>query len=206
MSKTPLLPNEVITSEVRFSYVNLVEAKAINNVGAPQYSAKILIRKDDAKTKEALGKARDAARQNGVTEGKKPFATMSPQKLATMNISIKDGDVDFPDNPECAGCLVINAKTPADKPPGILVDYPDGAREKPRTPTDIYSGMYGIAHLQLYPYDTAGNAGIGISLQNVLKTKDGDPLGGSRKRAEDVFGVPDSPFGTETAAPVGSPI
>ena len=77
-------------------------------------------------------------------------------------------------------------------------------KERVTNPTDIYSGMYGKVHIQLFPYDTAGNAGVGVSLQNVMKTKDGDPLGGARKRAEDVFGAPDSPF--DTPAAVGSPI
>lgn len=195
-----LQPNELITGEVRMSYVTLLEPKKINNVGEPQYSVKILIPKTDAATLGALKAAKEVAVQNGVTEGKKPFATFSPALLATMTVSLKDGDVAFPDNPECAGHWVLNAKTPADKPPGVL--GPD--KQRITNPTDVYSGMYGRVHLQLYPYDTAGNRGIGVSLQNVMKTKDGDPLGGARKKAEDVFGAPDSPFDNTPVA--GSPI
>lgn len=195
-----LQANELVTGECRLSFCNLLEPKAINNVGPLNYSVKILIPKSDQATLAALGKARDVARQNGVTEGKKPFAPFSAAKLATMNISLKDGDVDFPDNPECAAHWVINAKTPQDKPPGVL----DAKRERITNPTDIYSGMYGRVHIQLYPYDKAGNQGIGISLQNVMKTKDGDPLGGARKRPEDVFGAPDSPFADPVTT--GSPI
>lgn len=195
-----LQENELVTGECRLSYVNLLEPKAINNVGTPQYSVKILISKSDQATLVALGAARDVARRNGVTEGKKPFATFSAARLATMNVSLKDGDLHFPDNPECAGCWVLNAKTPQDKPPGVLNEK----KERVTNPTDIYSGMYGKVHLQLYPYDTAGNAGIGVSLQNVMKTKDGDSLGGGRKKPEDVFGSPDSPFDTPAAS--GMPI
>jgi len=195
-----LQANEIVTGECRLSYVTLMEPRAINNVGTPQYSVKILIPKTDAATLAALAKARDTARQNGVTEGKRPFASFSAARLATMNVSLKDGDIHFPDNPECAGHWVLNAKTPQDKPPGVLNEK----RERVTNPTDVYSGMYGRVHIQLYPYDTAGNAGIGVSLQNVMKTKDGDPLGGARKRAEDVFGQPDSPFAD--AATAGSPI
>lgn len=187
-----LQANELVTGECRLSYVNLMEPRAINNVGVPQYSVKILIPKSDTVTLTALGKARDTARANGVTEGKKPFASYSPAKLALMNVSLKDGDTAFPDNPECAGCWVLNAKTPQDKPPGVLGI--DRQRIQPNQSTEIYSGMYGKVHVQLFAYDTAGNAGIGCSLQNVMKTKDGDPLGGSRKRPEDVFGAPESPF------------
>lgn len=197
-----LQSNELVTGECRLSYCNLLEAKAINNGATKNFSVKILIPKTDTATVAALTKARDAARQNGVTEGKRPFSSYSPQLLATMTVSLKDGDTDFPDNPECAGCWVLNAKTPEDKPPGVLNEK----RERVTNPTDVYSGMYGKVHLQLYPYDTAGNKGIGVSLQNVMKTKDGDPLGGARKKAEDVFGQPENPF-NEPAAPVaGSPL
>lgn len=198
--------NEIVTGECKLSYVTLLEPRTISEKNAPSFSVKILIPKTDEVTKTALGKARDVARQNGVTEGKKPFQGFSAERLASMNISIKDGDKDFPDNPECKGHLVINAKTPQDKPPGVMV-LKEGVPTRQFNPTDIYSGMYGKVHVQLYPYNTAGNQGIGISLQNVLKTKDGDPLGGTRKRAEDVFGGGDSPF-EESAAPAagGSPI
>lgn len=198
-----LQPNELITGECRLSYATLLEPKKINNVGEPQYSVKILIPKTDTATLGALKAAKEVAVQNGVTEGKKPFATFSPALLATMTVSLKDGDVAFPDNPECKGHWVLNAKTPADKPPGVL--GPDKQRITKEQATEIYSGMYGRVHLQLYPYDTAGNRGIGVSLQNVMKTKEGDPLGGARKKAEYVFGAPDSPFDGASAA-TGSPI
>lgn len=197
-----LQANELVTGECRLSYVTLMEPRAINNVGTPQYSLKILIPKTDTATLTALKNAKEVAVKNGVTEGKKPFATYSAAKLATMTVALKDGDVHFPDNPECAGCWVLNAKTPQDKPPGVLNEKKE--RVTKEQATDIYSGMYGKVHIQLFPYDTAGNAGVGVSLQNVMKTKDGDPLGGARKRAEDVFGAPDSPF--DTPAAVGSPI
>lgn len=204
-----LQDNELVTGECRLSYTNLLEAKQINGKGDAHYSVSILIRKDDKETLARLTKARDAARANGVTEGKKPFASMSPAKLATMSVSLKDGDKDRPDNPECAGCWVLNAKTPANKPPGVMA-FVDGVKESVKpgglNVTEIYSGMYGHVHLQLFPYDTAGNQGIGASLQNVIKTRDGEPLGGSRKKAEDVFGDMSSPFETAAPATEGSPL
>ena len=42
----------------------------------------------------------------------------------------------------------------------------------------VYSGCYGKVTLNLYPYSKAGNTGIGVGLNNVLKTRDGDNLGG----------------------------
>lgn len=193
-----LQANELVTGECRLSYVTLLEPRAITAGGTPNYSVKILIPKTDQATLAALGKARDAARAAGVTEGKKPFVDFNPAKLASMNVVLKDGDLS--DSEEEKGCWTLNAKTPQDKPPGVI-----GAdKQRVTNPTDIYSGMYGKVHIQLYPYNNV-QQGIGVSLQNVMKTKDGDPLGGGvRKRAEDVFGAPDSPFDTPAAS--GSPI
>lgn len=193
-----LQANEVVTGECRLSYVNVLEPKQVANAGPLSYSLKILIPKTDTATLTALGKARDVARQNGVSEGKKPFAHFNAAKLSSMNISLKDGDLS--DREEEKGCWLLNAKTPQDKPPGVLNEK----KERTKDPIEIYSGMYGRVHLQLFPYDAAGNAGIGVSLQNVMKTKDGDPLGGARKKPEDVFGEPESPFATPAQS--GSPI
>lgn len=196
-----LQANELVTGECRLSYVTLLEPRAIAVGQAPNYSVKILIPKTDQATLAALGKARDAARAAGVTDGKKPFADFNAAKLASMNLILKDGDIS--DHDEEKGCWTLNAKTPQDKPPGVLNEK----NERTSSAIEIYSGMYGRVHIQLYPYNTAGNAGIGVSLQNVKKTKDGDPLGGgARKKPEDVFGAPASPF--DNPAPTGgqSPI
>ena len=195
---TSLLANEVVTGECLLSYVTLREPQLMKGATKANYSVKVLIPKTDQATLAALGAARDAARVNGVTEGKKPFAAYPAAKLASMNITLKDGDLS--DRDEEKGCWTLNAKTPEDKPPGVLNEK----RERTTDPIEIYSGIYGKVHLQLFPYDMNGNQGIGVSLQNVLKTRDGDPLGGGRKKAEDVFGAPDSPFGAPATA--GSPI
>jgi hypothetical protein len=51
---------------------------------------------------------------------------------------------------------------------------------------DFYAGCFARAEIIAYAYDQAGNKGIGLSLQNVQKLRDGDRLGG-RKDAADVF-------------------
>lgn len=56
--------------------------------------------------------------------------------------------------------------------------------------TEVYSGCYGRVSINFYPYDTAGNRGIGAGLNNVQKLADGESLGG-KSRAEDDFEVED---------------
>lgn len=52
--------------------------------------------------------------------------------------------------------------------------------------TEFYSDCYGIASINLYPYNTNGNRGIACWLNNLMKLEDGESLSG-RARAEDDF-------------------
>jgi hypothetical protein len=47
--------------------------------------------------------------------------------------------------------------------------------------------------VNFYPYNQAGNKGVGAGLQNVQKVADGEPLSG-RSRAEDDFSAVDEDF------------
>ena len=52
---------------------------------------------------------------------------------------------------------------------------------------DVYSGCYGFASVNFFAFNTSGNKGIAAGLNNVLKTRDGEYLGG-RASAETDFG------------------
>jgi hypothetical protein len=52
---------------------------------------------------------------------------------------------------------------------------------------DFYSGCIARAQVQAFAYSHSGNHGVAFSLLNIQKVKDGDPLGGSPDKAEDVF-------------------
>ena len=52
----------------------------------------------------------------------------------------------------------------------------------------MYSGCYGRASINFYPYSVNGNKGVGVGLNNVQKLTDGERLGGSRATAESDFG------------------
>ena len=42
----------------------------------------------------------------------------------------------------------------------------------------FYAGCYAIASYRAYAYDNKGNRGVSIGLNNIQKTRDGEPLGG----------------------------
>jgi hypothetical protein len=46
------------------------------------------------------------------------------------------------------------------------------------SPPDIYSGMYARVTVNFYGYLHSGKKGVGCGLGNVMKTRDGDVLGG----------------------------
>ena len=66
--------------------------------------------------------------------------------------------------------------------PGIV----DKSRQPIIDKTEFYSGCYGHASISFYAFNSNGNKGIACGLNNLMKTRDGEPLGG-RNTAEDDF-------------------
>ncbi len=163
---------KVITGEVRFSYANVWEPKSING-GDEKYSVSLLIPKSDKKTLNAINKAIEAAKQAGISK----FGGKIPANLKTP---LRDGDIDREDDETYAGHYFVNAN--ANTKPGIV--YKNG--QPIIDSTEFYSGCYGHASVTFYAFNSNGNRGIACGLNNLMKTRDGESLGG-RSRAEDDF-------------------
>ena len=56
--------------------------------------------------------------------------------------------------------------------------------------SEVYSGVYGLASINMYAFNSNGNKGIACGLNNLQKIRDGEPMG-SRSRAEDDFATDD---------------
>ena len=78
--------------------------------------------------------------------------------------------------------MFLNAKS--NSKPGIV----DADLNEILDPDEVYSGCYGRASINLYPYDFNGNRGIGAGLNTIQKLKDDDRLGGGRATTEEDFG------------------
>ena len=165
---------KVVTGEVRFSYLNVFEPKSING-SEEKYSVSLLIPKSDTKTIAAINRAVEAAKQAGISKygGKIP---------AMMKLPLRDGDAERPEDETYAGCYFLNAN--CNQKPGLL--YKNG--QPIIDSTDLYSGCYGHASVNFYAFNTNGNKGVACGLNHLMKTKDGESLGG-RSRAEDDFAV-----------------
>ena len=52
---------------------------------------------------------------------------------------------------------------------------------------EVYSGVWAVVSVSFYAYDVSGNKGVACGLNNIMKFKDDDHLGG-RVSAESDFG------------------
>ena len=158
---------------VRFSYVTVFKAEAGEDGGTPKFSTAILIDKRD---KVSLAKA-NAAIEAAKLEGKaSKWGGKIPKNL---KIILRDGDQEK-DDEIYEGMMFMSARTT--RRPTIL----DENKEEILDPEDFYSGCYGRVSVNFFPYNTNGN-GVTAGLNNCLKLKDGDRLGGGGTDAQEDF-------------------
>lgn len=171
-------PMKVITGVgTRWSYCNVWEAKSING-GTPKFSVSLIIPKSDTETIKKIKAAIQAAYEEG--EAKLKGSGKSVPALSAIKTPLRDGDAERPDDPAYADSYFINANSTT--APGIV----DADRQPILERSEVYSGVYGRASINLYAFNSNGNRGIACGLNNLQKIRDGEPLGG-RTRAEDDF-------------------
>lgn len=164
---------------VRFSYANVHEAKQINNQGDPKFSCTALIPKLDTKQVAEVEKAINEAYAEGVATlwgGK-----VDTRKIPNFKWAIHDGELEKPDIPEYDGMMFVNASNK--QRPGILVRS-EGNNHPLTNLEDFYSGCWGYMTVSFFAFDNISK-GVGCSLQNILKTKDGEKLTARASADED---------------------
>jgi len=168
-------PTKVITGKVRFSYCHVFDPAAVSEGSdEKKYSVSIIISKDDKVTLKKINDAIEAAKQAGVSKwgGKIP---------KVLKLPLRDGDLERDD--ECyANSYFLSAKS--DSKPGIV----DADLNEIMSRDEFYSGCYGRAAINFYPFDVNGSKGIAVGLQNLQKLEDGERLGGSFATAAEDFG------------------
>lgn len=177
--KDPKIINEtkVVFGPCRLSYTHLLEKYTPEGATEGKYMTNVLIPKDERKTVQALEKAIDAAKKAGVI-GK--WSGKEPRKL---DLPLRDGDEK--DDDTYAGHYFINAK--CSTKPGVV----DKNRQNITDEEEVYSGMWAYVSVTFYAYDVNGNKGIACGLNNVMKFKDDDRLGGRVSAESDFEGVDD---------------
>jgi len=166
--------SNTITPRGRVSFANVFKPKKNDLNDKLEYSMDLLFKKTDdiSSIKNEIRRVIEEKWQ-----GKPPMG---------LKIPIKDGDAlksngtSYP--PEYAGHVFITFKSTTQ--PGLV----DSARQPIINPSEFYSGCEAIVHYKAFAYDHKANKGVSLGLNNVQKVAEGTPLGGSRAKAEDVFG------------------
>lgn len=172
-------PTKVVTGLVRFSYVHVFEPTAVSEGSSDKkYNISIIIPKRDKATLKKIEAAIDAAKELGMLT---KWGNKMPKNLRTP---LRDGDLERDD--ECyADSMFLSAKSSSK--PGIVDENLNEIISK----DEFYSGCYGRASLNFYPFDVNGSKGIACGLNNLQKLKDGERLGGGFSSAADDFGDDD---------------
>jgi len=167
---TDKLDAKLITPEFRGSFVQVMKPKAFDATQEPKFSTVIAIPKDDPFVAK-LNKMIEA-----VAIAK--FGEL-PKKLKTF---IKDGDQEE-EKYGWQGHIVFTASNKSK--PGVVVRQADGKLEEPMSEEEIYSGAYYRASIRPYAYEYNNSKGVAISLDNIMKTKDGEKFTSKTTAQED---------------------
>lgn len=181
---------KVKTGEVRFSFCHLFEPHSFLDGQEAKYSMAILISKTDKKTLDAIKAAYEQAKQEGVEKYGKSFASKASPLIRPIGSNyglLRDADQDeeLSTDENYAGHYIMNLKST--KAPqvlsretgkGTLLTKENGGEDI------VYSGCYGKVSLSVYPYNNV-QTGISASLNNVLKTKDGERFSGWTSASDD---------------------
>lgn len=167
------MSHRITIGKVRFSYLNVFEAKETPN-GEKKYSVSLIIPKKDTKTIEAINKAISDV----IAESQAKLGTSNKAKL---RIPLRDGDVDKEEDEAYQNSYFINA---SNKRQPVVVD---NHNNKILDPDEVYSGCYGFACISFFAYNSNGNKGVGCCIEAIQKTNDGESLGGGAVNPDAVF-------------------
>ena len=168
---------------VRFSFVQVWEPKAKDANSDPKYSVQVCIPKTNTALVTAVKAAIEKAKQDGI--GKGLFNKAQAENTA-FRMPLRDGDQEAAEKDDGSrdylkGCVFFNASSVADRQPGVVDRFAKPIMRQ----DDFYSGCYGIADINFYPYKF-GKGGVAAGLNSVMKREDGERLDG-RQSAEQAF-------------------
>lgn len=177
-----LSKNQVVTREVRLSFVNLAEPKKIGeNDKEAKYSVTCIIPKVNEKGEEhptvtAIKAAIQAAAEAGA---QKHFGGRVPTNVKN---TFYDGDTAEDDlgvkkcekYPEYKGNYFIRVSTKFR--PKVLDQDRQEILDPEKIRETLYSGCYGRVSMTFFAYSGDGGRGVSAVLNNVMFTRDGEHL------------------------------
>lgn len=176
--------SSVTIKNVRFSYVYVFEPSKMSG----KYSVRVLVPKDNTEALNALKEAIEECKRNPKSLDTWKNGGKVPGNLTAF---LRDGDVEFPDDPVYKNNYFFNSSNTS--APTVL----DTRGKEITSPSEFYSGCFGAFNGSVFAYNSNGNRGISVSLDNLLKQSDGEKLTGgqSAKTAfAGLFEEDDGPF------------
>ncbi len=176
---------KLITPEFRVSFPTVFEAKSAAEGQKPKFSIQMLFRVK-ADPKKPTEKVVDISALKAAVEacaierwGADRSEWPEMKNPTFRNGTAKDYDGYGPG-------IEFASATSLNRPGLITIDGQDIL-----TPTEFYGGCYARAELTVFAYPklggkNTGNYGVSFGLQNLIKTRDGEPFSG-RSNAADVF-------------------
>ena len=177
--KDPKIVNEtkVVFGPCRLSFTHVFNKYSPNGEGDGKYMTNVLIPKSEKKTIKALEQAIEAAKKAGVVS---KWGGKEPKKL---DMPFHDGD--DKDDDVYQDHFYINAKCKTR--PGVV----DKSKNPIVDEEEMYSGVWAFVSVTFYAYDASGNRGVACGLNNLMKFKDDDHLGGRVSADSDFADIDD---------------
>lgn len=160
----------IVFGPCRLSYTHVFEKFIPEGETDGKYQTNILIPKSEKKTLKAINEAIAEAKKKAITE---KWSGKEPKKL---DMPLRDGDEK--DDEVYEDHFYLNAKSK--KRPGIVNRQKEAILDE----DEVYSGCWAIVSVTFYGYDTSGNRGVGCALNNIMKWKDDEALGGGNVGAD----------------------
>lgn len=163
---------KIKTKEVRFSYPHVFEPASITEDQPKKYSCCLIIDANDKVTLDRIEAATQEAAKAKWGEKMK-----DPKFVKKLKFPLRDGDEKDP--PEYKGKMFISASSM--NKPAVFDENGDGIIDK----QEFYAGCYGLAILNFYAFEKAGNIGVAVGLNGLKKTRDGARLSGGYTSSSD---------------------
>lgn len=160
---------KVMIKNARLSYVRVFEASQVNGQGEATFSVCLLIPKDSPEVPKIR-----AAIEAEFSALKARYPKLNGKDPKVWTNPLRDGDAEK-DGAEFKGNYFVNAKRKEKQGAPIVID---GKKQYITDKNEVYSGCYGNVAVSFYPYEFTGKYGVGVGLNGIQKTADGERLDG----------------------------
>jgi hypothetical protein len=161
---------QIVTPKGELAYVHVFKPQPAQEGYKEQYSVTFIWDEDNPKLAKLKAAIVEVAKKKW---GAKAEAMLNKGQLRNPIRPGSDRE-GSPDEADYAGKVFLTARS-SDKPQAVDEDLEEFMGQM-----DLYSGCQGRGDIYFFPYDKAGNKGVGAILNSVQKLGDGERKSGRR--------------------------